>query len=115
MGHDHQQGVSFGIVNSGSSTVDEGFGTVVNSSSLSRKESMDKSYDDEDSNSIGAASEGTPSLATEFDPLSMFGEDEIFDHAPFVGILDATPVFSTTDASGFGSSLAETIPIVDQR
>jgi hypothetical protein len=75
--HDHQQGVSFGIVSSDSSTAYEGFGTVVDSSSLSRKESMDESYDDEDSNSIGAASKGTHSLATEFDPLSMFGEEKI--------------------------------------
>jgi hypothetical protein len=43
--HDHQQGVSFGIVNSNSSTAYEGFGMVVDSSSLSRKESMDESYD----------------------------------------------------------------------
>ncbi len=76
--HDHQQGVSFGIVNLDSSTAYEGFGTVVDSSSLSRKESMDESYDDEDSNSIGAASEGMHRLATEFDPLSMFGEEKTF-------------------------------------
>ncbi len=75
--HDHQQGVSFGIVNSDSSTAYEGFGMVVDSSSLSRKDSMEESYDDEDSNSIWAASVGTHGLATEFDPLSMFGEEKI--------------------------------------
>jgi hypothetical protein len=40
--HDHQQAVSFGIVNSDSSTAYKGFGTVVDSSSLSCKESMDE-------------------------------------------------------------------------
>ena len=60
--HDHQQGVSFGIVNSDSSTAYKGFGTVVDSSSLSRKESMGESYDDEDSNSIGAATSQMPKM-----------------------------------------------------
>jgi hypothetical protein len=105
----HDRGI-FGIVNSDSSTAYEGFGTVLDSSALSRKESRDESYDDENSNSMGAASEGTNGLATEFDPLSMFGEEEMFDDAVFPGILDATTVFSATGASGFGSVLAEKFP-----
>ncbi|KAL3796049.1 hypothetical protein ACHAW5_007832 [Stephanodiscus triporus] len=103
--HNHQlQGGCVVDVKSDCSTAYEGFGTVLDSGALSCKESMDESYDDDNSSSIAAASEGTNGTATAFDPLSMFGEEENFDDEEFVGILDATTAFSASAASAFDSA-----------
>ena len=76
--NEHQ---SSGDVRSECSTVYEGFGTVLDSDKLICKESMDDDesvYNDEEHDEFSKASEGTVGSATEFDPLSMFGEaDEV--------------------------------------
>jgi hypothetical protein len=112
---DHQlQGDSITDIKSDCSTAYEGFRAVLDCHALSCKESRDESEndDDENSKSIGFASEGTFGTTTEFDPLSMFGEEENLDDVVFPSILDVTTIVSasgasTFDSAGFGSVFSE--------
>lgn len=88
----------------------EGFGSMLdsgikNSKEDSRYESSvhHDDYDDDDeeenNNSVGAASEGTEGTATAFDPLSMFGEEEIIEDCEIDDTVNAYTAFSSTPGS----------------
>jgi hypothetical protein len=59
----------------------------------------DDDDDDANNNSVGAASEGTEGTATAFDPLSMFGEEEIIENCDIDGNANADTAFSSSPGS----------------
>lgn len=96
-------------VKSDCSSAYEGFGSMLdsgikNSKEDSRYESFvhkdDDDDDDENNTSVGAASEGTEGTATAFDPLSMFGEEEVIeDDCEIDGNANSDTAFSSSPGS----------------
>ena len=95
-------------VKSDCSSAYEGFGSMLDSGIKYAKEDSryesfvhhdDDDDDDANNNSVGAASEGTEGTATAFDPLSMFGEEEIIENCEIDGNANADTAFSSSPGS----------------
>ena len=97
-------------VKSDCSSAYEGFGSMLDSGiKYSKEDSRYESFvhhdddddddDDANNNSVGAASEGTEGTATAFDPLSMFGEEEIIENCDIDGNANADTAFSSSPGS----------------